>query len=593
MEIIRIFIASSFEMSDWREAIGDSIRQWSDEAEPYGYRIKMECWEDYHPEYTGIRKQTEYNEDLIKPSNLFFALFRYRCGGFTQEEIRLGKQYIETGVHVIQHLTGQNAPDVEAYVSTLDDVRQFMACTCDDAVSYIASVLGRYIATLPKYKPRQQYTDTKLVYATIPTDREKDGISLGNMIRSLDSLCEDLLEIRCRLRSKSFDALRGCDYFVSILKDTLSDTDRDEIDYAIRNTSSESHPSRSLLYYNYDNKALETFPELKELINAKGTFNECFDSMHRIKYNLLVWLLSQRLLVIDQYCGLQVKNGIVAYRKYPIILASAFRFDGNSDEQILDQLLEQINIQVLGVLKHTSQEAEEPINLQSLDADIKKTISVIETTDRLQDKAITEQMSILSEIRARIAYIQANEKESISELLELYSRQISVEEGLVDRQRLSPHDLLRSELDRVKYVESHNDIAEELNLDEDQLYSRIVELADRYSILDPAIESKRMNLANYYARNNNHDEALRIYGQTLANMHSLDDGSALMVNYLPPLYLNYIHNLRELGDEEQATIILTEFEQNIERWNDSNLLDSDVRAYRILAISARLTFRNS
>ena len=580
-------------MSDWREAIGDSIRQWSDEAEPYGYRIKMECWEDYHPEYTGIRKQTEYNEDLVKPSNLFFALFRYRCGDFTKEEIRMGQQYVETGVHVVQHLTGQNAPDVEAYLSSVNDIELHGVTTCYEAIGYIASTLNDYIATLPKYRQLPPKTDAKLVYATIPTDREKEGISLGNMIRSLDSLCEDLLEIRCRLRFKSFDDLRTCDYFVSILKDTLSDTDRDEIDYAIRNTSSESHPSHSLLYYNYDNKALETFPELKELINAKGAFNECFDSMHRIKYNLLVWLLSQRLLVIDQYCGLQVKNGIVAYRKYPIILASAFRLDGNSDEQILDKLLEQINIQILRLVKHTSQEAENSMDLQRLDNDIKKTISVIETTDRLQDKAVKEQMSILSEIRARIAYIQANEKENISELLELYSRQISIEEGLVDRQRLSPQDLLRSELERIKYVENHNDIAEELNLDEDQLYGRIVELADRYSILDPAIESKRMNLANYYARNNDHDEALRIYGQTLANMHYLDDGSALMVNYLPPLYLNYIHNLRELGYEVQATIILTEFERNIERWNDYNLLDLDVRAYRILAISARLTFRNS
>lgn len=221
-------------------------------------------------------KQTEYNEDLVKPSNLFFALFRYRCGDFTKEEIRIGQQYVEDGVHVIQHATGENAPDVETYVSALDDVRLYTASNCDDALNYIASMLDRYIATLPKYKPRQQHMDTKLVYATIPTDREKEGVSLGNMIRSLDSLSENLLEIRCRLNSKSFDDLKVCDYFISILKDTISNTDRDEIDYAIRNTSHESHPSRSLLYYNYDNKALETFPELKELINTKGTFNEWF-----------------------------------------------------------------------------------------------------------------------------------------------------------------------------------------------------------------------------------------------------------------------------------------------------------------------------
>lgn len=77
MQTVRIFIASSFEMSDWREAIGDAIRQWSDKLEPESYRVRMECWEDYHPEYTGIRKQDEYNDDLVKRSGLFFALFRH------------------------------------------------------------------------------------------------------------------------------------------------------------------------------------------------------------------------------------------------------------------------------------------------------------------------------------------------------------------------------------------------------------------------------------------------------------------------------------------------------------------------------------
>lgn len=305
-----------------------------------------------------------------------------------------------------------------------------------------------------------------------------------------------------------------------------------------------------------------------------------------------MWLLSQRLLVIDKYCGLHVKDGMIKYRKYPIIKASGFRLEGLSDNQILDKLLAQINEQLLGILHHTSQGATKPMDLQAIDIDIKKTISVIKTAGELHEGAIKEQISILSEIRERISYIKGSDND-ISELLELYSRQIAIEEELVSHQKLSPDDLLRTELERIKYVESHKDTAQSLNLYEDQLYGRIVELADRYSILDPCIEAKRMNWANYHARNNNHDEALQIYGQTLANMRSLDDGSALMVNYLPPLYLNYIHNLRELGDEEQATIILNEFERNIERWNDDNLLDSDIMAYRIMALSAHLTFRNS
>lgn len=69
MQSINIFIASSYEMAEWRLAIGNAIREWSDRNEPQGFRIRLHCWEDYHPEYTGTRKQDEYNEDLVKPVN--------------------------------------------------------------------------------------------------------------------------------------------------------------------------------------------------------------------------------------------------------------------------------------------------------------------------------------------------------------------------------------------------------------------------------------------------------------------------------------------------------------------------------------------
>lgn len=39
MQEINVFIASSYELSDWREAIGDTIRVLNEEKEPMGYRI--------------------------------------------------------------------------------------------------------------------------------------------------------------------------------------------------------------------------------------------------------------------------------------------------------------------------------------------------------------------------------------------------------------------------------------------------------------------------------------------------------------------------------------------------------------------------
>lgn len=87
---VTIFIASSFEMRSDRIALGDCIRRLDNFYENKGLRIKLNCWEDYKPEYTGERKQDEYNRDLVMSSQIVIGLFKSICGAYTQEEIKLG-----------------------------------------------------------------------------------------------------------------------------------------------------------------------------------------------------------------------------------------------------------------------------------------------------------------------------------------------------------------------------------------------------------------------------------------------------------------------------------------------------------------------
>ena len=75
MNTLNIFIASSCELSDDRIFIGDCIRRLNDEYEVQGLQIQLLCWEDYCPEYTGERKQTEYNRDLVLKSQMVIGLF--------------------------------------------------------------------------------------------------------------------------------------------------------------------------------------------------------------------------------------------------------------------------------------------------------------------------------------------------------------------------------------------------------------------------------------------------------------------------------------------------------------------------------------
>lgn len=85
MKTIRIFLASSEELTDDRNAFGNLVRRLDKVYEKRGVQIELFEWEDYDAAYNNRRKQDEYN-DQIKASDMFLALFHTKAGRFTIEE---------------------------------------------------------------------------------------------------------------------------------------------------------------------------------------------------------------------------------------------------------------------------------------------------------------------------------------------------------------------------------------------------------------------------------------------------------------------------------------------------------------------------
>lgn len=85
MKTIKVFLASSDELTDDRIAFGNLVRRLDEIYERRGIRIKLFEWEDYDAAYNCRRKQDEYN-DKIKSSDMFLALFHTKAGQFTIEE---------------------------------------------------------------------------------------------------------------------------------------------------------------------------------------------------------------------------------------------------------------------------------------------------------------------------------------------------------------------------------------------------------------------------------------------------------------------------------------------------------------------------
>lgn len=82
---IKIFLASSEELVNDRNAFGNFVWSLDKQYEKRGIRIELFKWEEYDAAYNNRRKQDEYNEK-VRASDMFLALFYKKAGAFTIEE---------------------------------------------------------------------------------------------------------------------------------------------------------------------------------------------------------------------------------------------------------------------------------------------------------------------------------------------------------------------------------------------------------------------------------------------------------------------------------------------------------------------------
>ena len=94
MKTIKIFLASSEELTDDRNAFGNLVRRLDKIYEKRGIRIELFEWEDYDSAFNDQRKQDEYNE-RVRESDVFLALFHKKAGAFTVE---LGDYIANSGI---------------------------------------------------------------------------------------------------------------------------------------------------------------------------------------------------------------------------------------------------------------------------------------------------------------------------------------------------------------------------------------------------------------------------------------------------------------------------------------------------------------
>ena len=94
---IKIFLASSEELENDRNAFGNLVRRLDKIYEKRGIRIELFECEDYDAAYNNRRKQDEYN-DQVRASDMFLALFHIKAGQYTIEEFDVAtEEFRRTG----------------------------------------------------------------------------------------------------------------------------------------------------------------------------------------------------------------------------------------------------------------------------------------------------------------------------------------------------------------------------------------------------------------------------------------------------------------------------------------------------------------
>lgn len=127
LRTIKIFLASSEELENDRNAFGNFVRRLDDIYEKQGTRIKLFEWEDYDAAYNDKRKQDEYNEK-VRISDLFLALFYKKAGKFTIEEYNVAtEEFRHTGIKPKTYVYCRNLPEGEEETKDLHNFKKHLS----------------------------------------------------------------------------------------------------------------------------------------------------------------------------------------------------------------------------------------------------------------------------------------------------------------------------------------------------------------------------------------------------------------------------------------------------------------------------------
>ncbi len=592
MKTLNIFIASSCELSDWRLAIGSLVQRLSEDYEKYGIRLKLKCWEDYVPEYSGKRKQDEYNEDLVKVSQIFIALFYKRCGVYTQEEVKIATSSNNIDVSVILRNEGQDITEILDFLNS----RQLSyenACEVSELSKVVEKKIKGYIESHYTLASEVIKPSGHSVYLTIPNDCQNELTLFENAVRQIDYQCEEYFNGRCHLRQNKLQDIVLSDYYMALIKDEISDSDFEELSVAITNTSQGGKSQKNVIYNYPKGTILKTNDKLNDLITSSGLFTETYDNICRVKFNLLRWILSIYVLSPSERSGVDIKNDWVVFNRLPIAPLDILGITTTDSHQQLSEVLLLLSIHTTSRLTKEIVENNEALDVGQVATAIKQNKALLVVFEAEVNSTLKNLQQLRESISSEVERLLSidDKKQHLVSLVELLFQKIEIEEQLEKYKQGTPNETLRSLLLIVQLHDTYNHEFQATEVDIDAHYKTIADFADAHNIIDPVVEVMRFNYANYLARKNLNNGAIATYEACISNMLKLRDTSNKYYrDSIVHILVTSINSLSGLGEIEKSMQGIALLESLLNDWKDI-LTDEEEISAKIRLFNCKIRIR--
>lgn len=578
-----MFIGSSLKFADLRVRVGCLVSSLSYEWEKRGVRIHLSRWEDYEPGYSGVSKQDEYDEYLVKKSSLMIGLFGDYVGKFTERELDVA---LKNGIPV--HCISLSCPDPSAdsaVAKILSDkgLARVVVKEEDEVLSEVRQIINDNVQKNLNGLPYMHESFMRRhVYATIASDVEK-AVSpvvshsyFADMIRSVDDIVEDSMRLRCILHPYNEpDNISCSDYYVSVLKDVITDSEYSEIESAFRGNELHRTPSTILTYICEGGKVKNNHSAFNKLISDKEAFPVSYKSLDTIKLNLLLWLfksLGNQFTVQDNLFS--IKSDMIYFLNHRVADINVLEDYGLKRGAQAEQEASMVKILYRMFNNGTSDVAvapSSPLDIESLMYAHNSEEALLESLQQRRSESLLHDIDMLS---ARAEYLSAHlDENNINELLKTTKALTQLYDNALEKGISAPMDLLSVLFDIVFIHDTYSgEWPSEYDIDE--VYGNIVKVADNYAIIQPQVEVMRVNYANSFLRRNDYSTGLQLYEKALDNIDVMSDNSPVMRRLICNIYTLAMHSYMNLCTHSEALFSLIErFRDKLNSWKKDGCED--------------------